>query len=343
MATERASSPLDTTPEEALRILEERRSAYLRELSQSTPEQLIGMTQWAMYEQDQDRPFNEFGTEADYQHYGRCAFLTVSEAVTLSMGKDPRFVNWPMVQQYLGTSAFAFQYASRLDLVERAVAWGELPNQFSPLVFLTWAHKYKVPVPDAFVHNTFARGEPIQYWHDLCAAFAEELNATKAELEATRESLAALRDEHCRQTQQTFDEWIDSQDEIDRLQAEHEQNLAFLQDALALANDRNAALIEQINAKGVEPAQDAALGATERNSLLTIVIAAAIDAYRYDPKCDRNPATKEIADAAVLLGLKMTDETVLKYLKIALKLKGLSLSSIPRRKTKSAKPIPKSA
>ena len=95
---------------------------------------------------------------------------------------------------FLGKSLFAFEFAKRLDLIERAVIWHELPEHFTPLEFLTWAHRYKLKVPDAFIECTFDRGEPIRYWHDLCAIYAGELKASQSELQATRDALVALQE-----------------------------------------------------------------------------------------------------------------------------------------------------
>ncbi len=316
--------PFGDTPEETLQILVGLRQTFLEDLSRMRPEQVLATAHEVMIEQDRTRPFNRFGTEADFGHFGRCAFLSSAEAVALSLGKDPNFVTWDLVRPYLGTSLFALEYAKRLDLIERAVIWQELPEFFSPLDFLTWAHKYKLSVPDAFIECTFARGEPIQYWHDLCAAYAEEITTIKTELHATRDALVALQKvcEECEEEgQRTFDEWLEAQVQIDGLNGAHEEEIASLRDALAQAS-KNAALLEQTNSKLAEGIQDDAIGTTERKSLLTIVVASAVGGYGYDPKGKKSPVPQDIASEAQRLGLKMTNETVSKYLKEAATLKG---------------------
>ena len=107
---------------ETIAKLQELRLDYLRQLYTMTPEELHAATIDVLLEQDRSRPFSQFGTEADFEHFGRCAFLSPHEAVALSFGKDPRVVTWEMVSPYLGASAFAYQFASRLDLVDRAIA-----------------------------------------------------------------------------------------------------------------------------------------------------------------------------------------------------------------------------
>lgn len=239
----------------------------------------------------------------------------------------------------MGKSHFAQQYANRLDLVDRAISWGELPKLFTPLHFLTWAHQYKVDVPDAFINFTFDRGEPIKYWHDLCAEIEAELEATRTVLEAQREALQSFEDERELVEQRSFDEWLAVQDEIDRLKIVHAEQEASLQEELVGARTRIADLEQQVMAPRIA---EKPLSTAERNSLLTIAIAAAVDGHGYDPKSPKNSAPQEIADAATCLGLKTTDETVLKYLKAATKLRGFVYPDMVPRKPKSGKRKPKS-
>ena len=56
---------------------------------------------------------------------------------------------------------------------------------------------------------------------------------------------------------------------------------------------------------------------TERNSLLRMVIGMAIGGYVYKPNALKSSVPKEIADDLALLGLNITPDTVLKYLKEA--------------------------
>lgn len=55
----------------------------------------------------------------------------------------------------------------------------------------------------------------------------------------------------------------------------------------------------------------------ERLSLLKLVIGMAIRGYNYEPGAEKNNATKDIVDDLAALGISITDETVLKYLREA--------------------------
>ncbi len=125
-----------------------------------------------------------------------------------------------------------------------------------------------------------------------------------------------------------------------RLKSEHAEQVASLRQELAHAREEIAVL--QVSAKPASPAPEEPFATTERNSLLTIAISAAVDGFGYAPGNIRNTATKEIADAALRMGLKMTDETVLKYLKEAQKLKGFLRPDMPCRKPNSGRQKPKS-
>lgn len=329
------------THEQAIQALLHLHRAYLDSLREMPPEELAREVHDALIEQDRSRPFNQFGTDADYEHYGRCAFLTVDEAVALSLGKHPRYVNWSTVKPYLGRSLFAQGYADRLDLLDRAIRWGELPQCFTPLQFLTWAHKYKVAVPTAFIHCTFDRGEPVKYWHDLCAEIEAELEATRKVVDAQREALARAELDWALSEQETFDDWLATQAEIEQLITEHEEQSAGLQQQLVDAQTRITALNAQISEQRTA-VDEKPISTTERISLLTIVIAAAIDGHGYNPSAAKNSAPAEIASAATRIGLKMTDDTVRKYLNQATELPGFVPPEMVVRKPKSAKCKPKS-
>lgn len=59
------------------------------------------------------------------------------------------------------------------------------------------------------------------------------------------------------------------------------------------------------------------LSTTERNTLLKIIAGMAIDSYGFDPKAARSEVAKKISDDIFRHGIKVTDDTIRKWLKIA--------------------------
>ena len=83
--------------------------------------------------------------------------------------------------------------------------------------------------------------------------------------------------ENDEQAQQTFEEWLNGQDQIDRMNGEHEARSAAFKDAVAQLEKNNVELAEKISACSAEPSLDEAVTTTERKSLLTMTIAKAVD------------------------------------------------------------------
>lgn len=64
----------------------------------------------------------------------------------------------------------------------------------------------------------------------------------------------------------------------------------------------------------VDSVSEKLLETRERQTLLKMVIGMAIDGYGYDPKANKSPVPKEIADALILKGIAVSDDTVRKRL-----------------------------
>lgn len=59
------------------------------------------------------------------------------------------------------------------------------------------------------------------------------------------------------------------------------------------------------------------LAMRERDTLLKLAVGMAVAGYRYDPKAAKSTVPKEISDDLAKLGMVVSDETVRKYLKVA--------------------------
>jgi hypothetical protein len=74
------------------------------------------------------------------------------------------------------------------------------------------------------------------------------------------------------------------------------------------------------NFEDESPLPEKPVGTSERNALYKLVIGMAIGGYRYDPKALRSNTSTEISSDLNEIGLEITPETVLKYLKLATKI-----------------------
>lgn len=73
----------------------------------------------------------------------------------------------------------------------------------------------------------------------------------------------------------------------------------------------------EIDAFSVNRLPEKSLGARERESLLKLVLAMAIDGYGYDPSAAKSPTAGELAGHVELLGMSLSDDTIRNYLKEA--------------------------
>jgi hypothetical protein len=284
------TNPFDDTYEERTARRAQDRIAYRAKLFRTSDRRLLRERDVAFAELEQARPFNQQAAFLpDYDHYWKIAFLTVDEAVALSLGRNPRVVDRAMVEPYLEEfSQFAEDYRDRQELVVRAVLFGELPEQFSPLTFLTWAHQNKVRVPQEFIDNAFDRGEPVKYWRDVYVEIASDLERAHAEIEALRAAYEAKQQEFDQLNQQTIEEWLVNQNRIDSL------------------NEEVSAL------KATE--LDKPLAGKERSGFLKVIVGMAMDAYGYDPRTPRSSTPREISESIERFGEPVTDETIRKIL-----------------------------
>lgn len=90
------------------------------------------------------------------------------------------------------------------------------------------------------------------------------------------------------------------------------QQLAEENDALGRHRDDLLAELDALRARG---GGNREIGTRETDSLLKLLIGMAVGGYRYDPQAGRNDATREIADDLVSLGLDLSRDTILKWLR----------------------------
>ena len=84
-------------------------------------------------------------------------YWTVDEAIALSFGKNPKLVNWFIVQSFLEIDPFAQEYAALRDLILRAVDIEELAEKMTPYDFVEWIKPRLSSFPNLLAEsvNTF--------------------------------------------------------------------------------------------------------------------------------------------------------------------------------------------
>jgi hypothetical protein len=70
------------------------------------------------------------------------------------------------------------------------------------------------------------------------------------------------------------------------------------------------------NYLGSTPPQETRADRRELNSIAKLITTMAMEKYGYDPDRPRNPASSKIKSAAALAGLELSEDTILKYLKL---------------------------
>lgn len=155
-----AQSPGQVPP---LSDWERNRLAFIRELNQKPSEEIIALVrqekdkeaaaeQIAREHADQKEFFNQPpATTVDYTHWAKMGTWTVNEAIALSMGRNPKQVNWELIKGK-SHSPFVQAYSARQDLVMR----GDLPwehvgmgvARVKPVAFYNWLVKLELTFPE---------------------------------------------------------------------------------------------------------------------------------------------------------------------------------------------------
>lgn len=266
----------------------------------------------ARVEAEERRRFYCLPMQPDYDHYFKCATWTLEEAVALSFGKDPERVNSKAMEQFAQTGPQAKQYMKRWTQVQRAKATGQLWDPVFPNIFLAWAKNLGFDLPPELMAHATQRSLSLKNWQNL---YEEQVAHAKKQEEQFRDIIAKWKE------------------------------------ALDGARSENAKIKEQLTSAPPHPplgpshplaAPTDEPSTATRNAMLKLIIGMAAAGYGFDPRQDRNSATAEIRNDLERLGIGLTDETILKYLRQGSKLlpKGAMDSAI--RKPKSVKRFPKS-
>lgn len=268
----------------------------------------------ARAEAEERRRFYCLPMEPDYDHYFKCATWTLEEAVALSFGKDPERVNTKVMEQCAQTGPHAKAYMKRWTQAQRAKATGQLWDPVYPNIFLAWAKNLGLDVPPELLAQATQRSLSLKNWQNLCE---EQVAYTKKQEEQFKGIVA---------------KWKEA---FERERAE----VTKLREQLTSAPPQLPSAPSNLPA--APTATDEPSTAT-RNAMLKLIIGMAAAGYGFDPRLDRNSATSEIRGDLERLGIGLTDETILKYLRHGAQLLPEVALEAAFRKPKSVKRLPKS-
>lgn len=152
---------------------------------------------------ERGRFYHQPDAVADFKYWAKMTYWTLDEAIALSLGKSPATVNYKAVEKYAypnpdgsQSSPFADEYLQRTEMAKRAIDWKKLYNPVAPTIFLRWAQRIELNLPEDLIKEIEANSFAIVDWQDLyekqqqeSAAIIQELNARICETVATIEAM----------------------------------------------------------------------------------------------------------------------------------------------------------
>lgn len=249
-----------------------------------------------------ERPFNQPFARANVSHWAKMSYWTPDEAVALSLGRDPKVANWPVIQQPVTVSRFASDYASRREIVMRAKAMGQLWDFTIPSNFLGWAERMDFPVSADLVEAVRSLGIQVADWKSLY----EQQKDLKEAAERHAQELVASHTERLGKHSEFLDSVRRNHDEL------LSGYISLLEKCRAKVELLEAQLAQQDTERSSAGARE--LGSRERDSLLKLVIAMATGGYGYNPKAGRSSTATEITNDLQSVGLSLDQDTVRRYL-----------------------------
>jgi hypothetical protein len=89
--------------------------------------------------------------DAHFAYWGKMAKWTLDEAVALTFGKAPQRFKWEYIEREVRAFPFAEKYSERRELALRAKLHTPHTQSVLPSVFIAWAQKMEIPVPNELI------------------------------------------------------------------------------------------------------------------------------------------------------------------------------------------------
>ena len=285
------------------RILQgEEISRYRSELQNLASDQLQSLYEEAMaavladmQREEAARFFNRPHSKADFDHWSKAEYWSLDEATALILGKAPEIVTWDKIKTYVGTSPFVQQYSRLRDLADRAKVWKTLYDFVPPPIFLKWAEDNEIAVPAELAEKVAKLKGKLVDWKKQY----EDANAACDQFRSNYEQLQKMYAQH-------IADWKGVVQKKSDLNEAALLRIAELEVELAAVNSEPPA---------PEPAKIQSL--IERQNMLKAIFGMAVAGYSYNPADKRSKIVAEIVSDLELEGIRLSDDTIRRYLKEA--------------------------
>jgi len=248
-----------------------------------------------MQREENARFFNQPQAKADYDYWSKAEHWSLDEAIALAFGKAPEIVSWDKIKTYAGTSPFVKQYSRLRDLADRARVWAKLYDPVLPPIFLKWAEDNEITVPAELAEKVSKLKGKLVDWKKRY----EDIEATNDQLLASYDKLKGMYDQH-------IADWKDVVKKQSDLIESNQRRIAELEGELAAVS-------------AAPPAPELAKNQSliERQNMLKAIFGMAVRGYSYNPADKRSKTVAEIVSDLELEGIRLSDDTIRRYLKEA--------------------------
>ena len=249
---------------------------------------------------ERNRFFHRPDANADFSHWCKRATWTLDQAIALSLGKNPKRVNWKNVSPLTLISAFAKEYEARREIADCAVWAKQLFDPVYPSTFLAWAKTKFDPLPAELLQAALDDGISLLGWKDLYEGL---VTTSKQNLS----NQAAQNQKHVEDIAQLY-------------KSKLEEVYAELGTAKLEAHSLKLKAEAEVEAA---PDKDKPLRDSERENLQAMASLCAFRGYGFDPG-RKNSASRQIRDDLAGVGYSLSDDRILKQLQSGITLLGPS-------------------
>ncbi|MBW6422021.1 hypothetical protein KX729_11255 [Rhizobium sp. XQZ8] len=251
---------------------------------------------------EDERFYNQPESTPDFKYWAKLSYWSLEEIVALSLGRDPKTVNWQSIGRFYSESEFVRRYEQHRTIVNRAKAMGQLWEQTIPNVAVAWARRMRIEIPDQLAAEIDALGIQVADWKSLFDQQQEAFSKLSASLAEEREKYLLAMNERSK-----FQE---------EYSAQANSTITGYQTLVESLKAKNKELSEALGRlqKDEADAGKRDIGVRERESLLKLVIGMAIGAYCFNPTMARNCATADIETDLATRGIPLDADTIRKYL-----------------------------